>query len=91
MFFSPILKTIKTLPTAIQNGITNGKNNSIVLSTDEAESQLTDFIEKVKAGGMSAEEYFNDPLNKSKTVLKGYASSVDVPCFTMVCLRFQMD
>lgn len=77
MFFSPILKTIKTLPTAIQNGITNGKNNSIVLSTDEAESQLTDFIEKVKAGGMSAEEYFNDPLNESKTVLKGYASSVD--------------
>ena len=44
------------MPTAIQNGITNGKNNSIVLSTDEAESQLTDFIEKVKAGGMSAEE-----------------------------------
>lgn len=26
---------------------------------------------------MSAEEYFNDPLNESKTVLKGYASSVD--------------
>lgn len=77
MFFTPILKTIKTLPTAIQNGITNGKNNSIVLSTDEAESQLTDFIEKVKVGGMSAEEYFNDPLNESKTVLKGYASSVD--------------
>lgn len=46
MFFTPILKTIKTLPTAIQNGIANGKNNSIVLSTDEAESQLTDFIEK---------------------------------------------
>lgn len=77
MFFTPILKTIKTLPTAIQNGIANGKNNSIVLSTDEAESQLTDFIEKVKVGGMSAEEYFNDPLNESKTVLKGYASSVD--------------
>lgn len=77
MFFTPILKTIKTLPTAIQNGITNGKNNSIVLSTDEAESQLTDFIEKVKVGGMSAEEYFNDPLNESKTVLKGYVSSVD--------------
>lgn len=77
MFFTPILKTIKTLPTAIQNGITNGKNNSIVLSTDEAESQLTDFIEKVKVGGMSAEEYFKDPLNESKTVLKGYASSVD--------------
>ena len=77
MFFTPILKTIKTLPTAIQNGIANGKNNSIVLSTDEAESQLTDFIEKVKVGGMSAEEYFNDPLNESKTVLKGYTSSVD--------------
>lgn len=77
MLFTPILKTIKTLPTAIQNGIANGKNNSIVLSTDEAESQLTDFIEKVKVGGMSAEEYFNDPLNESKTVLKGYASSVD--------------
>ena len=77
MFFTPILKTIKTLPTAIQNGIANGKNNSIVLSTDEAESQLADFIEKVKVGGMSAEEYFNDPLNESKTVLKGYASSVD--------------
>lgn len=77
MFFTPILKTIKTLPTAIQNGIATGKNNSIVLSTDEAESQLTDFIEKVKVGGMSAEEYFNDPLNESKTVLKGYASSVD--------------
>lgn len=77
MFFTPIFKTIKTLPTAIQNGITNGKNNSIVLSTDEAESQLADFIEKVKVGGMSAEEYFNDPLNESKTVLKGYASSVD--------------
>lgn len=77
MFFTPILKTIKTLPTAIQNGIANGKNNSIVLSTDEAESQLTDFIEKVKVGGMSAEEYFNDPLNESKTVLKGYVSSVD--------------
>lgn len=77
MFFTPILKTIKTLPTAIQNGIANGKNNSIVLSTDEAESQLTDFIEKVKVGGMSAEEYFNDPLNESKTILKGYASSVD--------------
>lgn len=26
---------------------------------------------------MSAEEYFNDPLNESKTVLKGYTSSVD--------------
>lgn len=38
---------------------------------------MNDFINKVKVGGMSVKDYFNNPVNSGKTILKGYVREVD--------------
>lgn len=38
---------------------------------------MNDFIDKVKVGGMSVKDYFNNPVNSGKTILKGYVREVD--------------
>ena len=48
-----------------------------LFTTEEAEQQLNDFIDKVKVGGMSVKDYFNNPVNSGKTILKGYVREVD--------------
>ena len=48
-----------------------------LFTTEEAEQQLNDFIDKVKVGSMSVKDYFNNPVNSGKTILKGYVREVD--------------
>lgn len=48
-----------------------------LFTTEEAEQQLNDFIDRVKVGGMSVKDYFNNPVNSGKTILKGYVREVD--------------
>ena len=42
-----------------------------LFTTEEAEQH------KVKVGGMSVKDYFNNPVNSGKTILKGYVREVD--------------
>lgn len=75
--FTPILKKIKSIPSDIKDNLSGLKSQLSLFTTEEAEQQLNDFIDKVKVGGMSVKDYFNNPVNSGKTILKGYVREVD--------------
>lgn len=75
--FTPILKKIKSIPSDIKDNLSGLKSQLSLFTTEEAEQQLNDFIDRVKVGGMSVKDYFNNPVNSGKTILKGYVREVD--------------
>lgn len=55
--FTPILKKIKSIPSDIKDNLSGLKSQLSLFTTEEAEQQLNDFIDKVKVGGMSVKDY----------------------------------